>query len=185
MGAVCCMDRDKHPEVEEKPRLSTSHADPSSGYLTRKPKDNLKLILLMGSDSTFLSRLLDMMSSEYQVEAHDKGVYLQVEDWKFDIRTALTTDVSKFASQANQAKVVFFFFDLKDSRALKDTHDVAATFKAATRAESKKYLVGYNSAISDHAAQEAGDAADDLGFVYFEIPFPRPSGRQLIERMKK
>jgi hypothetical protein len=185
MGAVCCIDRDKPPEDKEKPRVSISHADPPTGFLTRKPKDNLKLILLMGSDSSLLSRLLDMMSSEYQTEAHDKGVYLLVEEWKFDIRTALTTDVSKFTSEANQAKVVFFFFDLKDSRALMDTHDVATTFKAATRAESQKYLVGYNSAISDNAAQEAGEAAADLGFMYFEIPFPRPSGRQLIERMKK
>ena len=184
MGGVCCNDRDKPPDSKEKPQV-VPPPDPPSGFLTKKPKDSTKQVLFIANDPPMLPLLLSMLRSEYQLEDHDKGLYLLSDEWKFDIRTADSTDVRKIAADGNQAKVVFFFFDLRDSRALRATYDVASTFKATTRASSQKYLVGYNSAISDSASQEAGEAAADLGFMYLEIPYPRPSGRQLVERMKK
>lgn len=184
MGGVCCNDRDKPPNSKEKPQ-AVPPPDPPSGFLTKKPKDSTKLVLFIANDPAMLTPLLSMLRNEYQLEDHDKGLYLLAEEWRFDLRTAVSTDVHRIASEGKQAKVVFFFFDLKDPRALRATYDVANTFKAATRADSQKYLVGYNSAISDSASQEAGDTAADLGFMYLEIPYPRPSGRQLVERMKK
>lgn len=184
MGTACCMDRDK-PPPESNPPSNLPAPDPSAGFLTKKPKEVLKLILMIASDTAVLPRMLSMLQQDYQMETHEKGVYLIVEEWKFDIRTASGADVGKIVSDANQAKVVFFFFDLKDPRGLSSAYDQASTFKTATRKDSLKYLVGYNSAISDSASQEAGEAAADLGLMYLEIPFPRPSSHQLVERMKK
>jgi hypothetical protein len=171
------MDRDKSISI------TTPNSTPSPLPLHRKP--SLKVVLMIAKDPGLLPLLLSMLQSQYPQETHEKGVYFSVENCRFDLRTALLSDIRKILSDANLAKVVLFFFDLQDKTALRETKDAANALKVAIRMDAQRYLVGYNAGKEKDETQKVTEVASLLGFLYMEIPFPQQSNLQLLQSMQK
>lgn len=179
MGCLCCLDRDK-PVSTTSPSIFPPHSP-----LSQRPKPSSKVVLLIAHDPALFPLLLTMLQTQYSLETHEKGVYFSAENCQFDLRTVASSDVRKVVSDANEAKVVMFFFDLQDRKALIRAKDTANAFKAAIRMDAQRYLVGYNACEKGDETQKAVEAAGLLGFLYVEIPFPKPSNRQLVQSMQK
>jgi len=174
MGCLCCMDRDK-------PESTTTL---NSAPLPHHPRPSSKVVLMIANSSALFPLLLNMLQTQHSLTTHEKGVYFSVEKSQFDLRTTTSSDVRKVLSDANEAKVVLFFFDLQDAKALREAKDTANAFKAAFRMDAERYLVGYNAGEEGSETQKAIEAAAYLGFLYMEIPFPKPSNSLLIQSMQ-